>query len=324
MKLLKLILLLLSSFALISTQTFSNDVDMDSKKSLDPVIWVDHVKKGSKKEMLLQSIHMKDVIISDLDYHENLAIAVGEDNSPQTRKRQDEEEGYSIPIILRSTNGGKSWQKLLDPGEEGDAHSNVLVLDEKRIIIDSNYEAAGTYLHISSDGGDTWMNSKPMHGVTLSLEQIGQDIVLTTSIQNVVWISKDSGISWTKASWSEAADSIYEHYKNQLKEIIIKDLTAQIMQYNQAEKYNTSVPYFLALEKLVGEHEIPNRFHYMFANALLHSDSYGIGEIKYVDLAIMKLERYLKSASKDEKLFRSARELLEEAYFIIEQNEGVE
>lgn len=323
-KLLKFIFLLLMSLVLLSTQIFSNNVDMDSKKSLDSIIWVSNVKKGSKKDKLLQTIHMKDVIIYDLDHHENLVIAVGEDNSPQTRKRQYDEEGYSLPIILRSTNSGKSWKKLTDPGEEGDAHSEVIILDEKRIIVASVYEAAGTYMHISSDGGDHWVNSKPMHGVTVSLEQIGQDIVLVTSIQDVVWKSKDRGINWVKATWSEAVDSIYENYKTQPKETIMKELIDKIMQYNAEEKYNTCVPYFLALEKLVGEYEIPNRFNYMFANALLHSDSNGIGEIKYVDLAIMKLEIYLKRASKDEKLFKPARELLDEAYFIKEQNEGVE
>jgi len=69
------------------------------------------VKSEKKKKSLLRSIIIKDVAIYDLDYYKDLVIAVGEDDSPETRKLQSMDE-YHESVILRSTDGGKHWSKI--------------------------------------------------------------------------------------------------------------------------------------------------------------------------------------------------------------------
>ena len=172
-------------------KTFSKGTVTPCYPSLDPIIKVVDVEKGSKKEQLLKSINIKDVIIYDLDYHEDFVIAVGEDNSPQMRERQSQEEDHES-VILRSTDSGKTWERLEESTVIPNDH--VIVLDEKRVIIGASIEGAGGSVSVSSDGGHNWSETYS-GGMIKSLELIGEEIVLT-DIVDTKWKSKDGGKSW--------------------------------------------------------------------------------------------------------------------------------
>jgi hypothetical protein len=54
------------------------------------------IKSESKKKELLDTITIKDISIYDLDYYEDLVIAVGEDDSKETRKLQAMDEHQMV------------------------------------------------------------------------------------------------------------------------------------------------------------------------------------------------------------------------------------
>jgi len=161
--------------------------------SMDPVIAVENINKETPKAHLLQSIKIMDVIIYDLDYHKDLVIAVGEDNSPRTRELQSQDEHHES-IILRSKNGGKEWERV-DQGSSV-PHDHVIVLDDKQIIIASSIEGFGGEVLISSDGGDTWKTTYSA-GMIETLKQNDGEIILT-DVTGSIFKSKDSGKSWTE------------------------------------------------------------------------------------------------------------------------------
>jgi hypothetical protein len=159
--------------------------------SMDPIIAVENIKKESPKNRLLRSINIKDVVIYDLDFYKDLVIAVGEDNAPRTRELQSQDEYYES-VILRSINGGKTWERV-GPGLSI-PHDNVIVLDDKQIIIASSIEGAGGEILTSSDGGNSWKTTYS-GGMIETLNQKGSEIILTDITGNV-FKSKDSGMSW--------------------------------------------------------------------------------------------------------------------------------
>lgn len=172
-------------------KTFSKGVKTPCYLSVEPQIKVEDVKKGSQKEKLLQSINIQDVIIYDLDYHNDLIIAVGESNSPAMREMQTHEENYES-VILRSTDGGKSWQNL--EYKRYIPNDRVIVLDEKSMIVASSLEGAGGSISASFDAGNSWSETYS-GGMIESIKLVGKEIVLT-DIGETIWKSKDGGKSW--------------------------------------------------------------------------------------------------------------------------------
>ena len=193
-------------------QTFIKGIKSPCYLSVEPRIEVEDVKKGSKKEKLLQSISINDVIIYDLDHHEDLAVAVGSDNSPEVRAAQYMDRTYAS-VIIRSTDGGKTWQRV--EGEEYAFNHNVIVLDEKRIIVSSEIDGAGGTLQASYDGGESWKNifdngenwEKSIGaGRITSLKQIAEEVIVTREMGTTLR-SKDGGKSWHETPVVEKKES---------------------------------------------------------------------------------------------------------------------
>lgn len=179
---------------------------------MEAVISVDNVKNGSLKDQLLHSITIKDVIIYDLAFHKDLVIAVGEDNSPKTREYQSQDEHHES-LILRSTNGGKTWERV--GPVDSIPHDHVIVLDEEQIVIASSIEGAGGEILTSSDGGKSWKNTYS-GGMIESLKQEGNKITFT-DISGIVLTSKDGGESW-KETVSQEQSEVEEEEEIESKE----------------------------------------------------------------------------------------------------------
>ena len=183
--------------------TFTKGVKTPCYLSEEPSVAVKNVKKGSKQERLLKSIDIKDVIISDIVYHKDLAIAIGEDNSPRTRELRSEDM-YDKPVILRSTNNGKEWQKT---GEEIEVLiDNLIMVDQKRIIISASMEGSGGSIWVSSDSGENWKRTYD-DGMLESLKLIGEELIATQSTGGVLK-SKDAGQSWEVIPQEEKSEEI--------------------------------------------------------------------------------------------------------------------
>lgn len=142
------------------------------------------IKSKQKKEKLLGSINIKDVAIYDLDYHNELVIAVGEDDSARTRKLRSMDEHHES-VILRSIDYGKNWYKVGKEVESSMPHNEVIVLDDQRIVIASSMEGAGGQIILSEDAGETWevryneafiVSMKHLHGDTLIAKTFGPTI----------------------------------------------------------------------------------------------------------------------------------------------------
>jgi len=137
--------------------TFIKGVKSPCYLSMETKISVENVKKGSKKDKLLQSINIRDVIVYDLAYHGDLVIALGGDNSPENRDKYyytNNEGDYAYSVILKSVDGGLNWSKK----EFKDTYpaNKVLILNKKKISISSEL---GDYVGISFNEGESWVYS---------------------------------------------------------------------------------------------------------------------------------------------------------------------
>jgi len=183
-------------------KTFVKGVKSPCYLSLEPKINVKNVKKGSKKEKLLKSINIKDVIIYDLDYYEDFVLAVGIDNSPSIRESQSIDQVYQS-LIIRSKDRGKTWQRIAGKGYA--FNHNVIVLDKNRAIISSEVDGAGGTLQGTSDGGESWSNilddneycweKAISEGTFISLKHDNEEITAITEIGTILR-SQDGGKNW--------------------------------------------------------------------------------------------------------------------------------
>ena len=116
-----------------------------------------NVKGGSKKKKLLESININDVIIHNIDYNENVAIAVGEDNSLEDRLYRCQNGNHlRDPIVLRSTDNGKLWEKVKKEYWGVDYFNMASVIDKKNIIISGPSYNQTSIIFTSSDLGKSW------------------------------------------------------------------------------------------------------------------------------------------------------------------------
>lgn len=153
------------------------------------------IKNENKKQALLESINIKDVAIYDLDYYQDLVIAVGEDDSPKTRKLQSMDE-YHESMMLRSTDGGKHWSKIGEPNELGVPHNSVIVLDNKRIVVSSSIEGAGGSIILSEDAGQSW-ETRYNEAFIESMQQIQGDTLIAKTFGPTIK-SIDGGKNWVE------------------------------------------------------------------------------------------------------------------------------
>ena len=197
--------------------SFTKGVKTSCYSSLKPIIEVEDLKKGSKKEKLLQSINLDDVVIYDLDYYKDFVVAVGEDNSPQTRAEQYMRYSYASLIII-SKDGGRTWEKVQQ--EQGKYYNKVLILDSNRVVVTSFIDEVGGMVEMSSDGGVHWKNvlknkNHRVHGdIFISLKRLDNEITATRETGKILK-SLDGGKKWSavkkdseKIGFSKDADEL--------------------------------------------------------------------------------------------------------------------
>ena len=62
-------------------------------------------------------------------------------------------------LILRTTNGGDTWEKTINPKSSGQGYTDIKMLDDKYgVLIGCRYICADTesYIFETQDGGETW------------------------------------------------------------------------------------------------------------------------------------------------------------------------
>jgi len=151
------------------------------------------VKSKNRKKELLDSITIKDVDIHDLDYYNDLVIAVGEDDSPRIRKLRSMEEYYES-VIIRSLDGGKSWHKIREGEEDSVPHNTVIILDDKRIVVASSMEGPGGSIILSEDAGKSW-ETRYNYAFIESMKHIKGDTIVAKTFGPTIK-SIDGGKNW--------------------------------------------------------------------------------------------------------------------------------
>ncbi len=104
--------------------------------------------------------------------------------------------------LFTSADGGKSWKLFVNLNEPQLILDNVMVdiSDSKRIYTSGHrYKSAGGFFY-TTDGGATWKEAKDL--AKESIQAMAQSEfdpkTLTVGALSGVWISKDSGETWTK------------------------------------------------------------------------------------------------------------------------------
>ena len=177
---------------------FSKGVRTSCYPPIAPIIEVEDVRAGSKKEKLLHSININDVIIYDIDSYGDFVVAVGEDNSPEIRAEQYLGYAYASLIIM-SEDGGKTWERVQN--KKHTYNNKVIVLQNHTIIVSSFADEVGGSIQVSFDSGLCWKNilnndDEKIYGDRFSsLKKVGKEIVATRET-GVVVKSEDDGKSW--------------------------------------------------------------------------------------------------------------------------------
>ncbi len=172
-------------------KTFCKGIKTSCYLSEETYLPLEDVEKGSKKEKLLKSIDISDLIIYDLDYYKDLVIAVGADNSPKTRELQSQDEHHEA-VIIRSEDAGKTWKRV----EDGACtpYDTVIILDSKNIVTAGSMEGSGGFIFTSSNSGRSWKNTYS-GGMISSFKKVEKEIVATDIVGTTIR-SKDNGKTW--------------------------------------------------------------------------------------------------------------------------------
>lgn len=124
-------------------------------RSLDAIVKVHNYEKNPTKAQLISSLSkLKDMIIYDLDYNDKVAIAVGEDNSIETRKVSLKDE-YHKALTLYSFDKGKSWHRTYGV-DDSIPYSSVKLINGKKAVACGTMEGAGGEIAITENGGQSW------------------------------------------------------------------------------------------------------------------------------------------------------------------------
>ena len=142
---------MLKQFILLLLLTFSTKAT--GYHLLAAMVNAQNFEKDIYKAKLIASLEKeKDIIIYDIDYNNQVSIAVGEDNSIETRKEKSKDE-YYLGITLYSFDGGKHWEKSLG----GDIPMRrVIVLDGHKAIAIGSMEGAGGFVKMTNNAGEEW------------------------------------------------------------------------------------------------------------------------------------------------------------------------
>ncbi len=125
--------------------------------TLDAMIDVKNFEQNREKEKIINALkNLKDIIIYDVDYKGQMALAVGEDNSLDSRKKSFKNE-FHLGTILYSNDHGKQWHQVFEgniPLRRG------ILLDEKKAIvlgfIDEEGGSISSVVKRTDDAGKHW------------------------------------------------------------------------------------------------------------------------------------------------------------------------
>ena len=133
------------------TKKFLEATPTDCFKEVDAIIKVE--KEDKKLEIILDALRKeKNIIILDIDSYEDFIIAVGVDNSIDTRKKLSENE-YFKSVVLYSSDGGKKWEKETFEQLPLD---RVLTIDSHSAVSVGTIPGDGGFISVTYDGGKSW------------------------------------------------------------------------------------------------------------------------------------------------------------------------
>jgi len=119
----------------------------------DAIFAVRNVSGDPRIDQLMATLSKtwSDIIVNDIDYSGERAVAVGLDNSVETRIKQRQDE-YLPGVILYSHDGGVHWEKLFFEAHPFDR----VLLDGDWAFALGTLEGDGGYIYRSADGGAHW------------------------------------------------------------------------------------------------------------------------------------------------------------------------
>ena len=156
------VLLALVSFA--GAKSSGEHVD---KREINAVVAVENFENDPYKAQLISSLSkLNDIIVLDVDYSDEVAIAVGEDNSAQTREAAGRDE-YHKGVMLYSFDRGKSWQRSY---WDDIPIADVRLIKGKKAIACGSMAGSGGTIIMTDDGGKRWKavyTGDTVNGVTV-------------------------------------------------------------------------------------------------------------------------------------------------------------
>ena len=177
-------------------------------RSLDAVVEVKNFAKDKNRQIIIDSLKkLKDIVIYDIDYNDKVAIAVGEDNSVKTRKKQLEDE-YHKPIVLFSYDSGKSW-KYSYGKDDNIPFTRVKLIKNQEAIAVGSMEGSGGKIALTKDGGKSWK--------TVYEDGFINDIVQVKNSYIVVGfavLKSEDGLKWKRVDKPNKKENDFYHVIN--------------------------------------------------------------------------------------------------------------
>ena len=134
---------------------------------INAVVAVENFENDPYKAQLISSLSkLNDIIVLDVDYSDEVAIAVGEDNSTQTQEAASRDE-YHKGVMLYSFDRGDSWKRSY---WDDIPITDVRLIKGKKAIACGSMAGSGGTIIMTDDGGKKWKavyTGDTVNGVTV-------------------------------------------------------------------------------------------------------------------------------------------------------------